>query len=231
MTRTEQRIHVGKTSGEVSSILLRPDDAHLLYVLAHGAGAGMTHVFMEDIATRLARLGIATLRYNFPYIEQGRRRPDYHRVLHATVRAALAASAELAPDLPMVAGGKSMGGRMTSGYLAQIGSSAPEPARSPTPRGLVFLGFPLHPPKKVGTERAEHLADVDLPMLFLQGTRDKLAQLDLLTPICDRHGATLTIVDHADHGFKVLKRSGRTDEEVMDQLAREIDTWTRPLLG
>jgi predicted alpha/beta-hydrolase family hydrolase len=215
-------IHVGDTVGGVSAILLRPDDAWALYVLAHGAGAGMRHAFMERIARALADRGMATLRYQFPYVEHGSRRPDPPGVLEATVRAAVAKARELAPELLLVAGGKSMGGRMTSNAMA----------RGPLEgvRGLVFIGFPLHPPKRPGTARAEHLEHVGAPMLFLQGTRDDLADLELITGVCSRLGAraTLHVVEGADHSFAVLKRSGRTGAQVLDELADTITDWVRP---
>lgn len=215
----ELRIHVGDTVGAVSAILLRPDDAWATYVLAHGAGAGMRHRFMERIARALADRGMATLRYQFPYLEAGSRRPDPPGVLEATVRAAVAKARDLAPGLPLVAGGKSMGGRMTSNAMA----------RAPLEgvRGLVFLGFPLHPPKQPGTTRAEHLERVPAPMLFLQGTRDDLADLPLITGVCHRLDAraTLHVVEGADHSFSVLKRSGRTDDQVLDELADTITGW------
>lgn len=221
MLTQDLRLHVGDTVGEVSGILQRPDDAWALYVLAHGAGAGMRHRFMEQIAQALGARGIATLRYQFPYVETGSRRPDPPGVLEATVRAAVARARELAPDLPLVAGGKSMGGRMTSSAAARRSLDGI--------RGLVFLGFPLHPAKQPGTGRAEHLAKVQVPMLFLQGTRDTLADLGLITGVCQGlgEGATLHVVEGADHGFSVLKRSGRTDAEVMDELADKTADWVR----
>ncbi len=217
----ELRIHVGEHVGDVSAILRRPDDSWALYVLAHGAGAGMRHRFMERIAGELADRGVATLRYQFPYLEQGSRRPDPPGVLEATVRAAVTKARELAPELPLVAGGKSMGGRMTSSAEARRTLEGV--------CGLVFLGFPLHPPKRPGTSRAEHLAGVQVPMLFLQGTRDDLADLGLIGDVCDGLGprATLHVVDGADHSFAVLKRSGRTEAEVMAELADTITGWTR----
>jgi uncharacterized protein len=220
---TELRIHVGDTVGGVSGLLLRPADAWALYVLAHGAGAGMRHRFMESIAAALAERGIATLRYQFPYFEAGSRRPDPPGVLEATVRAAVSAARECAPELPVVAGGKSLGGRMTSNAMA----------RGPLEgvRGLVFLGFPLHPARQPGVARAEHLGRVEAPMLFLQGTRDDLADLGLITSVCTGLGerATLHVVEGADHSFAVLKRSGRTDAEVLDELAATITDWVRRL--
>src|SRR5213079_461081 len=199
---TELRFRVAETSGEVSALLVRPPDARLLYVLAHGAGAGMRHPFLESISQRLAEQGIATLRYQFPYMERRSRRPDPPAVAAATVRAAVAEAARIAPDLPLVAGGKSFGGRMTSTAQAE------EPL--PGVRGLVFLGFPLHPPGRAGDQRAEHLAQVQVPMLFLQGTRDDFADLTLLKPLIKRLGqrATLHLVEGGDHSFHVLKRSG-----------------------
>jgi uncharacterized protein len=216
-------IHVGDTVGSVSGLLLRPADARALYVLAHGAGAGMRHRFMESIASALAERGIATLRYQFPYFEAGSRRPDPPGVLEATVRAAVSAARERAPELPVVAGGKSLGGRMTSTAMAR------RPLEGV--RGLVFLGFPLHPARQPGVTRAEHLGRVDAPMLFLQGTRDDLADLGLITSVCAGLGptATLHVVEGADHSFGVLKRSGRTDAEVMEELALTITEWVRPL--
>jgi hypothetical protein len=179
----------------------------------------MRHRFMEDLAGRLAAHGVATLRYDFPYMAAGGRRPDRPPKLHATVRAAVAKGAELLPGAPLFAGGKSMGGRMTSGAAAG--------EELPGVRGLVFVGFPLHPAGKPGTTRADHLVEVEVPMLFLQGDRDKLADLVLLRPIVEHleARATLHVVDGADHGFHVLKRSGRTDDEVMEELAERAARW------
>jgi uncharacterized protein len=205
---------------EVSALLLLPSKASCLLVMAHGAGAGMNHPFMSAMANELAGVGIGTLRYQFPYMEQHRRVPDPQPVLLATVAAAVKLGAKLAPKLPLFASGKSMGGRMTSLAAAeQILEGV---------RGLVFFGFPLHPPKRPGIKRAEHLKKVKQPMLFLQGTRDELADLALLRPICDGLGsqATLYIVEGADHSFHVLKRSGKTDAEVLGELARTVETWT-----
>jgi predicted alpha/beta-hydrolase family hydrolase len=217
------QIHVSDTIGKVSGLLLRPPDAWAAYVLAHGAGAGMRHRFMEQIAQALAERGMAALRYQFPYTESGGRRPDPPGILEATVRAAVDTARELMPGLPLVAGGKSLGGRMTSNAQAR----RPLPGVS----GLVFLGFPLHPPKQPGESRAEHLRAVELPMLFLQGTRDALAELDLITSVCDRLGprATLHVVEGADHSFAVLKRSGRSDAAVMEELADTVASWCRRL--
>jgi len=207
--------------GSVSGLLLKPDCATSLFVFGHGAGAGMQHAFMEAAASALAARGIATLRYQFPYMEAGRRAPDRAGRLIQTVRAAVEVAGQLAGDLPILAGGKSMGGRMTSMAAAE--------RALPGVRGLMFFGFPLHgvgkPPT---TDRGIHLADVGLPMLFLQGTRDRLADLDLLRPVVAdlRPRCTLHVVEGADHGFHVLKRSGRTDQEVMDELAGAAASWT-----
>jgi uncharacterized protein len=210
--------------GDVSGLLLRPEGARLVYVLAHGAGAGMRHPFLESIAQRLAERGVATLRYQFPYMERRASRPDPPAVAAATVRAAVAEAARAAPGLPLVAGGRSFGGRMTS--TAQAG----EPL--PGVRGLVFLGFPLHPPGRPGDQRAEHLAAVQVPMLFLQGTRDDFADLKLLKPVVKRLGerATLHLVEGGDHSFHVLKKSGRTDTDVMGELVGAIVEWTSRLV-
>lgn len=220
MNRRDSRFDVPEAECSVSALFLLPVDARVVYVLGHGAGAGMHHVFLETIAVMLAELDVGTFRYQFPYMELGKKRPDYHRVLHGTVRAALRAAAAAAPGLPIVAGGKSMGGRMTS--LVQ--SVAPQPGVA----GLVFLGFPLHAPNKPSAERGDHLRDVKVPMLFLQGTRDKLADLSLLAPLIDKLGsnATLHAVAGGDHSFKVLKRSGRTESDVFEEMADTIRRWT-----
>jgi hypothetical protein len=206
-------------AGGVSALLVRPVEARALYVLAHGAGAGMRHAFLEAMAQRLAERAIATLRYQFPFTERGGRGPDPEPVLLATVRAAVAAAGDEARGLPLLAGGKSLGGRMTSRAAAE------EPL--PGVRGLVFLGFPLHPAGRPSVARASHLERVGVPMLFLQGTRDTLADLALLRPVLDRLGprATLRVIEHADHMFHVSKRSGRTDDEVLDALADGVAAW------
>jgi uncharacterized protein len=203
----------------VSSLLTAPPDPELALVLAHGAGAGMEHRFMEELAAALASERIATLRYQFPYSEQGKSRPDPPALLEATVRAAVDETSRALPGLPLFAGGKSMGGRMTSR------AAAAEPL--PSVRGIAFLGFPLHPAGKPGTERADHLARTTLPLLFLQGDRDDLAPLDALTPIVSALGtrARLHVVTGADHGFAVLKRSGRTGAEVLRELASVTRAW------
>jgi predicted alpha/beta-hydrolase family hydrolase len=206
-------------AGEISALLVTPEHPSALYVLAHGAGAGMRHPFMEAMARRLAGRKIATLRYQFPYVENRKARPDPEPVLLATVRAAVAAGREAAGDIPLIAGGKSMGGRMTSRAAAE----APLDGVA----GLAFLGFPLHPAGRPGTGRADHLAKVDLPMLFLQGTRDTLADLALLRPVLEKLGprATLRVFDDADHSFHVRKKSGASDEQVLDELAQSIAGW------
>src|SRR5947207_4068215 len=218
-SQKELTFAVGDGVGSVSALLLRPDVARLLYVLAHGAGAGMRHPFLESIAQRLAARGIATLRYQFPYMERRAGRPDSPAIAAATVRAAVAEAARVAPGLPLVAGGKSFGGRMTSTAQAE--------APLPGVRGLLFLGFPLHPPGKPGDKRAEHLDRVQIPMLFLQGDRDEFADLKLLKPVVKRLGerAKLHLVEGGDHSFKVLKRSGRTDADVMSELADAMVRW------
>lgn len=218
-------MHVSDDIGEVSTLLMRPRGARALYVLAHGAGAGMTHPFMDAMAQRLAGRGIATFRYQFPYMEAGRKRPDHARILQATAGAAIAAAGRAAPRLPIVAGGKSMGGRMTSLLMAE----APHAAVA----GLVFLGFPLHAAGKPSARRGEHLSAITVPALFLQGTRDTLADLDLLRPLIREMGslATLHVAEDGDHSFQVLKRSGRTHEEVLDELAGAIDSWVDTVIG
>ena len=206
-------------SRRVSALLRAPAEARACYVLAHGAGAGMRHPFMGAIAEALAARGIATLRYQFPYMEQGSRRPDVPAVAHGAVRAAAAEAARLLPDVALVAGGKSFGGRMTS--------QADAAQHLPGVRGLVFLGFPLHPAGKPSDERAAHLADVHVPMLFLQGTRDDLASLALLRPVVERLGANakLVLFDDADHSFHVPAKSGRKAAEVLAALADAITGW------
>src|SRR5712664_2353998 len=216
MAAVEQLRFGVERGGEVSALLCRPAKARRLLVLAHGAGAGMSHPFMEKLAGELAGVGVATLRYQFPYMEARRRAPDAPAVLTATVVAAVRAAA---PGLPLLAGGKSMGGRMTSQAAAQRSLDGV--------RGLVFFGFPLHPPNQPGTKRADHLAKVAMPMLFLQGTRDTLADLNLLRPVCRKLGsrATLHVIETADHSFHVLKKSGRSDLEVLRELAGKTASW------
>ena len=203
----------------MSGLLLRPPQAKALYLFAHGARVGMTHRAMESNAQGLAERGIATLRYQFLYMEKGSRRPDPPPLAHAAVRAAAVEAVKLVPDLPLFAGGRSFGGRMTS--QAQ--------AKTPLPQvqGLAFLGFPLHPAGKPGVDRAEHLADVHVPMLFVSGSRDALAEMDLLKPLVDRLGerATLHVVEQADHSFNVQAKSGRTSAEAEAEALDAMAEW------
>ena len=203
----------------VSGLLQAPRKPLACYVLAHGAGAGMNHPFMSAAAEGLAERGIATLRYQFPYMERGSKRPDTPRLAQMTVRAAVTEAASLVPGLPLFAGGKSFGGRMTSQAQAQ----------SPLPgvHGLIFLGFPLHAPGRPSDERGEHLFEVHGPMLFLQGTRDEFADLTLLQPLVGRLGAraTLKLFPDADHSFHVPRRSGRTDQEILAELFGALAQW------
>jgi uncharacterized protein len=203
----------------VSALLQLPPGATACFVLAHGAGAGMEHPSMSSVATELATRSIATLRFQFPYMERGSRRPDPPPLCHATVRAAVAEAARRAPGLALIAGGRSFGGRMTS----QAQAAKPLPGV----KGLAFLGFPLHPAGKPSAERAEHLDDVKIPMLFLQGTRDELAQLELLQPLIDRLGAraTLKLLQDADHSFHVPARTGRKDADVRAEMLDALATW------
>jgi hypothetical protein len=211
------RITVGDDS--VSGLLLRPAHAKELYLFAHGAGAGMTHRAMESNARGLAERGVATLRYQFPYMEKDSPRPDPPRIAHAAVRAAADEALRLVPGLPLYAGGRSFGGRMTSQAQAE------QPL--PGVRGLAFLGFPLHPAGKPGIERAEHLSRVQIPMLFVSGDRDALAELALLEPVVASLGerATLHLVAHADHSFKVAARSGRTSAEAEAEALDALAEW------
>lgn len=206
-------------SRSVSALLQLPPAATACFVLAHGAGAGMEHPSMVAVAAELAARNIATLRFQFPYMERRTRRPDPPPVCHATVRAAVAEAARVAPTLALIAGGRSFGGRMTSQ------AQAIEPL--PGVKGLAFLGFPLHPAGKPSTERAEHLREVKIPMLFMQGTRDELAQLELLQPLIDRLGAraTLKLLQDADHSFHVPARTGRNDAQVRAEMLDALATW------
>lgn len=220
MQLTAIDITVSHEIGRVSGLFTIPSTAHALLVLAHGAGAGMQHSFLAHASAGLAARGIGTLRFQFPYMEQRRARPDGPEVATATVRAAVARAATLAPGVPLIAGGKSFGGRMTS--------TAQSHQPLPGVRGLVFIGFPLHPPGKPDTRRAEHLDAVGIPMLFLQGTRDEFADLELLKPVCARLGnrANLHLIDGADHSFHVLKKTGRTDADVFAELLDTIASWS-----
>ena len=208
-------IAVGKAD-RVSALLIRPAQARACFVFAHGAGAGMTHSFMEKVAAGLGERGVATLRYQFPYMEKASRRPDPPAIAHAAVRAAVAEAGRCCPELLLIAGGKSFGGRMTSQ------AQALEPLAGV--HGLVFLGFPLHPAGKPSTDRAKHLSDVHIPQLFVQGTRDNLAEVKLLEPVVKNLGPSVSLhwVAEADHSFHVLVRSGRNDEQVMREILDTI---------
>jgi uncharacterized protein len=208
----------------VSGLAMTPPGARACFVFAHGAGAGMMHPFMEAMATGLGESGIATLRYQFPYMEKRSRRPDPPALCHATVRAAVDEAARILPGLPLIAGGRSFGGRMSS--QAQ--------AKSPLPGvlGLAFLGFPLHPPKQPSDQRAAHLLEVSVPLLFMQGTRDEMAELTLLRELVARLGkrATLRLTDNANHSFAVPARSGRTQAQTIGELVNTLSDWTDSLL-
>lgn len=214
----------GPGSGELSALLTKPHAPIAAFVFAHGAGAGMTHTFMQAVATGLAARRIATLRYQFPYMERGSKRPDSPAIAHATVRAAVAAAAAALPGVSLIAGGKSFGGRMTSQ------AQALEPL--PHVRGLCFFGFPLHPAGKPAAERGAHLANVDVPMLFLQGTNDALADVRLIEPLIASLAprATLHLVAAADHSFHVPVRSGRNDAQVMEEILDAMAAWTAHIL-
>jgi predicted alpha/beta-hydrolase family hydrolase len=210
-------------AGRVSALLLAPASARACYVLAHGAGAGMTHAFMAAVAAELVARDIATLRYQFPYMEQKRKQVDRPQVAHAAVRAAVAEARRRLPSLPLIAGGKSFGGRMTS----QAQAAAPMDGV----RGLAFLGFPLHPPGRPSQERAAHLSEVTVPMLFLQGTRDEFGELDQLEPVCEALGerAMLKLFADADHSFHVLARTGRKDADVRAEVLDALAAWALAL--
>jgi len=211
-------VSIALKAGKVSGLIVAPKDARACYVMAHGAGAGMAHPFMASVASGFAERGIATLRYQFPYMEAGGKRPDPPPVAHAAVRAAVEAARRRFPKLPLFAGGKSFGGRMTS----QAQAKAP----LENVNGLIFFGFPLHAAGKPSQERAAHLSEVTIPMLFLQGTRDALAELDQLTPVCQALSrATLKLLDDADHSFHVPARTGRKDTEVMAQMLDTAAEW------
>lgn len=226
MTLIRRRLKIAVDAGHaVSAIYLAPRGAIACYVFAHGAGAGMSHPFMEAVSQGLAGRRIATLRYQFPYMESGSRRPDGPALTQATVAAAVRRAATLAPRLPLIAGGKSFGGRMTS--QAQAREALPKV------RGLAFLGFPLHLPNKPSKERAAHLAEVQLPLLFIQGDRDALADLRLLRSVTRRPGAHATVhtIAGADHSFGVLVRSGRTNADALEEIIETFARWTKELLA
>jgi predicted alpha/beta-hydrolase family hydrolase len=208
-----------ENAATVSGLLLRPRNPRSCFVFAHGAGAGMAHEFMEAVADGLCDRGVATLRYQFPYMEKGSRRPDPPAAAHAAVRAAVAEAGRCCSGLPLIAGGKSFGGRMTS----QAQASAPLAGVA----GLAFLGFPLHPAGKPSVSRAAHLSDIDIPMLFLQGTRDSLAEMELLQPVVKNLGASASLhsVREADHSFHVPARSGRNDADVMREILDAFSAW------
>jgi predicted alpha/beta-hydrolase family hydrolase len=216
---TAEPVAIAVGDGKVSGLLLKPAKPRALYVLAHGAGAGMAHPFMEAVAQGLAQRGIATLRYQFPYMERGSKRPDTPKVAQGAVRAAVAEAARRMPGIPLYAGGKSFGGRMTS--------QAQSAAALENVRGLAFLGFPLHAAGKPSDERGAHLADVKVPMLFLSGSRDDLASLDLLRPLVKKLGtrARLVVLEGADHSFHVPAKSGRKDPEVLAEALDAFAAW------
>ncbi len=212
-------------SAPVSGLLQMPPSARTCYVLAHGAGAGMRHPFLASVATELAERGVSTMRYQFPYMEKGSGRPDAPAVTHATVRAAVQQATDLLPGVALFAGGKSFGGRMTS----QAQALAPLPGV----RGLIFLGFPLHPPRRPSNERGQHLFAIRIPMLFLQGARDEFAELSLLQALTEQLGprATLKLIPDADHSFHVPARTGRKDPEVRAQMMDVIKEWSDAVIS
>ena len=218
----EMKFLAAPEKGEVSALLIRPGDASILLVLGHGASTNMRHATLQTIAERMADAGIATFRYNFPYMEYGRGR-DSQEVCTATVRSAIAAAHKAAPDLSLLAGGHSFGGRMTS--------TAASESPLDVVRGLVFFSFPLHQPGKPDTKRADHLSAVTVPMLFLSGSRDEMADPDLLQSVCKKLGkrATLHPLDTADHGFRILKRSRKSEEDVFVEMARIVREWASKL--
>ena len=224
MTKTTETRFLVSPEQEVSALLLEPNDARCLLVFAHGAGAGMRHPTIETFAHGVARLGIATLRFRFPYRETGHRPPDPRLLLQRSVRAAVAQAKTMQPNLPRLAGGRSMGGRM---------ASSADAIEALDVAGFVFHAFPLHAPGKPGTSRAEHLEHVDKPMLFLNGTRDRLADPDLLAGVCDRLGyrADLHRVEGGDHSLHVLKRSGRKQEDVDREVTEAVGDWCEDVLG
>ena len=212
-----------KSSGKVSAVLMKPEEIKYFLVLAHGAGAGMNHPFMEMLSFKLAEKNFAVFRYQFPYFEKGKRSPDPPNILTATVRSAVETAFKSSNGLPLFAGGKSLGGRMTSTAASQ--------EALPEVKGIIFFGFPLHAPNKPSSNRADHLFNVNIPMLFLQGTRDKLADLNLLKPVIKKLNkkAELKIIEGADHSFHVLKSSGKTDEQVIEVLAETASKWAEKI--
>lgn len=224
MEAREHSLHVSDGAGDVSALIATPRDAWAGYVFAHGAGAGMRHAFLEELASLLYGAGVATLRYQFPYMEKKTHRPDPPALAERTVQAAVTSASSEMSDLPWFAGGKSFGGRMTSQAAAH--------GLIPSARGIVFVGFPLHPPGKPSVARAVHLASVSLPMLFVQGTRDELASMDLVRETCAALGAraTLHVVEGGDHSFKVLKSTGKTKTDVMNEIRDAITAWMRVIL-
>ncbi|HVO73491.1 MAG TPA: alpha/beta family hydrolase [Ignavibacteriaceae bacterium] len=218
------QFEASKSSGNVSAIIYEPREAKAVLVLAHGAGAGMNHPFMESLASKIAEKGIAVLRYNFAYIENKKRSPDPPNILMTAVKSAVLKAGELY-KLPVFAGGKSLGGRMTS--------NAASKNMLPEVKGIIFFGFPLHAPGKPSNERAEHLYNVNAPMLFIQGTRDKLAELSLLNPVIKKIGdkASIHIIEGADHSFHVPRSLGKSDEEVLDEIAGTAKEWISRLLN
>ncbi|HLY06076.1 MAG TPA: alpha/beta family hydrolase [Rhizomicrobium sp.] len=221
----ERPLKIAVEGGQVSALLIAPEEPRACYVLAHGAGVGMQHSFMATVANGLAERRVASLRYNFPYMEQRRGRPDSPKVAQAAVRAAVDEASRALPGLPLFAGGKSYGARMTSQTQAETPLA--------NVRGLVFLGFPLHPPGQPSDDRAEHLAAVKIPMLFLQGTRDEFAERDYLNPLIKRLGARATLkpFDGGDHSFHVTAKSGRTDAGVMTELLDTMVAWMDGVIG
>lgn len=223
LAEREHKIAIGES--EVSGLLVAPEGARACYVVAHGAGVGMRHAFMNDVAQGLASRRIATFRYQFPYMERGSKRPDSAGVAQATVRAAVAKAVDLLPGTSLIAGGKSYGGRMTSQAQAESPLAGV--------RGVAFLGFPLHPPGRPSDDRAGHLSSVKVPMLFLQGARADFADVDYLKPLVKRLGwtATLKLFDQTDHSFHVPAKSGRTDADVMTELLDGLAAWIGSLIG
>ena len=215
----EIKFIAGEKGGQVPGLVVLPKGANAVLVFAHGAGAGMRHRFMEEMTQKLADRAVATLRYQFPYMEKGIKRPDSEAVLTSCVRAAVTTAKKYAEILPLFAGGKSMGGRMTS--LA----TAKEPLESV--RGLIYFGFPLHAAGRPSGDRGNHLFDINLPMLFLQGSRDALADLKLLKPLCARLGKTvkLFVIEGGDHSFHLLKSSGRSNDQALDEMAQQVVSW------